>query len=234
MFRKLFYLVACVVLLSISIPAKADLVITNGDFEANAGPSTPDVTDWYDNNAGGFWEDAWQSNDSWITPNGSQVVIFCSWDTVEGDPLAGSYLYQSIGTSSGESSVTIGFDWGCPDDVAAGRHDALTVSVLASDGSFVANDANDVLGAAGVTLLDSASYDYVALGTDGEIFPVVVTLDLSGANVGDEIFLRFNNYLPVAGADPWPVLDNVLIPEPSTFALGGLGLALLAVCRRRK
>ena len=223
MFRKLFYLVPCVVLLSISIPAKADLVITNGDFEVGAGPSTPDVNDWYDNSTANFWEDAWQSNDSWITPNGSQVVVFCSWDTVEGDPLAGSYLYQSIGISAGESSVTIGFDWGCPDDVAEGRHDALTVSVLASDGSFVADDANDVLGAAGVTLLDSASYDYVALGTDGEIFPVVVTLDLSGANVGDEIFLRFNNYMPEAGADPWPVLDNVHIQvagvdDPSDMA----------------
>ena len=152
---------------------------------------------------------------------------------MEGDPLAGSYLYQSIGVSSGESSVEIRFDWGHPDDVAAGRHDGMTVSVFASDGSFVADDSVDVYGAAGITLLDQASYDHVALGTDGEIWSEVATLDLSGASVGDEIFLRFNNYLPEAGADPWPVLDNVLIPEPSTFALGGLGLALLAVFRRR-
>jgi hypothetical protein len=226
MFRKLIYLVSLVFLLSVSIPAKADLVITNGDFETGGGENITDVTDWYDNNAGGFWEDAWQTNASWVTPNGSNVVVFCSWDTVEGDPLAGSYLYQSIGTSTGESSVTIGFDWGHPDDAAADRYDGLTVSVLASDGSFVADDANDVLGAAGITLLDYASYDHVALGTDGEIFPVVVTLDLSGANAGDEIFLRFNNYIPEAGADPWPVLDNVQItsePAPTTpFSLGAV------------
>jgi len=210
-----------VLALGLCTSVQADLAITNGDFEVGAGPSTPDVNDWYDNSTANFWENAWQSNDSWITPNGTQVVVFCAWNTAAVDPntgvvdpLTGSYLYQSIGTSAGESSITIGFDWGSPDDVAAGRHDALTVSVLASDGSFVPNDANDVLGAAGVTLLDSASFDYVALGTDGEIFPAVATLDLSGANEGDEIFLRFNNYAIEAGADPWPVLDNVqIIPE---------------------
>ncbi|MBN1973876.1 MAG: LamG domain-containing protein, partial [Sedimentisphaerales bacterium] len=66
------------------------------------------------------------------------------------------------------------------------------------------------------TLLDYASYDHVALGTDGEIFPVVVTLDLSKANAGDEIFLRFNNYM-LEGGDPWPVLDNVQITSLITY-----------------
>ncbi len=226
--KKAFLFSLCVVLASL---ANA-MTITNGDFETGGGENITDVTGWYDNNTTGFWEDAWQTNASSITPNGTNVVVFCSWDTVDGDPLAGSYLYQSIGTSAGESSIMIGFDWGCPDDVAAGRHDALTVAAFASDGTFIADDLLDVRGAAGVTLLDSASYDYIALGTDGEIFPVVVTLDLSGANAGDEIFLRFNNYLPEVGADPWPVLDNVhIVPEPATLALLGLGGLLM---RKRK
>ena len=222
--KRLLFILMCACLVSMA----QGLSISNGDFEANAGPSTPDVTDWYDNSTANFWEDAWQSNDSWITPNGTQVVVFCAWDTVEGDPLAGSYLYQSMGASAGESSVKIGFNWGHPDDTGVGRHDGLTIAAYASDGTFVADDLVDVRGAAGVTLLDYASYDHVALGTDGEIWTVQVTLDLSGANVGDEIFLRFNNYLPVAGADPWPVLDDVqIVPEPATLALLGLGGLLL-------
>jgi hypothetical protein len=208
--------------------------IVNGDFETGltlVDENKPDVTDWYDNSTANFWENAWQSNASWITPNGTAIVVFCAWNTAEGDPLAGSYLYQSIGASAGEASIDLSFDWGHPDDTGVGRHDGLTVSVWASDGTFVAADLVDVAGAAGVTLLDSASYDHVRVGdagTHGEIWNQTVTLDLSGANAGDEIFLRFNNYLPEAGADPWPVLDNVqIIPEPATLALLGLGGLLL-------
>ena len=185
------------------------LQITNGDFEADAGGGSVEaVSLWYDDTSTNFYESAWQTDNGAITPNGTQVIVFCSWNTVEEEPLTGSYVYQSIGTSAGETTLDLRFDWGHPDDVGAGRLDGITVSAWTSDGTFVPGDGVDINGAAGVTLLDSASFTHTSEGTDGEIWSVDVTLDISGASAGDEIFLRFNNYQPVSG-DPWPVLDNV-------------------------
>ncbi len=198
------------------------LTITNGDFETGGGENISNVTGWYDYNVGGFWEGAWQTNASWITPNGTNVIVLSANGSSAEDPLAGqSYLYQSIGIAAGQTSVMIGFDWGHPNDTGAGRHDKVTVSVFASDGSFVAGDNTDIYGVAGVTLLDYASFEHVRVspaGTIDEMWSVVATLDLSDANVGDEIFLRFNS------ASEWPVIDNVhIVPEPMTLALLGLG-----------
>ena len=213
----------CVLMCMCGVSMAHAFTITNGDFETGGGENISNVTGWYDFNTGGFWEGAWQTNAPWITPNGTNVIVLSAYGSSTEDPLAGqSYLYQSIGTAAGQTSVKIGFDWGHPDDVGPGRFDKVTVSVFASDGSFVAADNTDIYGAAGVTLLDFASFEHTALATGGEIWSVVANLDLSGANVGDEIFLRFNS------ASEWPVIDNVyIVPEPMTLALLGLGGLLI-------
>lgn len=218
--KRMMLMVLCLCMAGI---ASADFTVINGDFELNPGSNIDDVTDWYDLNTGSFWESAWQSNLSGQTPNGTNAVVLSAYGTGTGDLLAAdSYLYQSIGIAAGEASVMIGFDWGHPDDTAQGRVDGVTVSVFASDGTFVGADSTDIYGAAGVTLLDSATYTHEALGTDGEIWTQIVTLDLSGANAGDEIFLRFNS------AAEWPSLDNVtIVPEPTSLFLLGLGGVLL-------
>ncbi len=197
--------------------ARAQLEILNGDFEFGGGANIADVADWFDNNTGGFFEGAWQSNSQSF--NGTNQVIFSSFEADEfGAPTPdvddGCYLYQGIGTADGASELNIQFDWGSPTDDDVNRDLGVTVGVYAYDGigAFVPGDDSDVRGAAGVTLLDSVTFTSAA-GTrpaGGTMFVgTTANLNLTGAG-GQELFLRFNGYLPTT-TESWPTVDNVVI-----------------------
>ena len=149
----------------------------------------------------------------------------------------GNYLYQSIGTAGGVTSVQVNFDFGAPNDDPGGRVLGISVGIYAYDGvgAFTPGDNFDVHTGAGVTLLDSESFSLTSTGVDGQIANFSSTLDISGAG-SQQLFLRFNNFRP-ANTESWPVLDNVSIsavPEPSTCAVLAGGLALGAVALRRR
>ena len=203
------------------------LSLTNGDFETGGGENITDVTDWYDDNTGaGFWDGAWQTNADWITTPPNNVVVF-SGNDIPSQPSAdvnvGSYLYQSIGTAGGVTSLQLAFDWGAPGDDPGARELGMTVAVYAYDGlgGFNAADDVDLYGATGITLLDSASYAMTTVG-GSQIDSVLATLDLTGAGT-QELFLRFNNYAPAGNAGDggvWPILDNVEFNWESPILIG--------------
>jgi hypothetical protein len=243
---KLSHITLAALLATAATSASAALSVTNGDFETGGGNHINNVTGWFDKTTGaGFWEGAWQTNTGGVTPNGSNVIVFSSFEADNfGMPTAnandGSYLYQSIGTADGATSLQVNFDFGSPnDDNAGGRQLGVTVGIYAWDGvgAFTAADDVDVRGGAGITLLDSESFTLTSSGVDGQISSVSSTLTLSGAG-SQVLFLRFNGYT-AGGTESWPVMDNVAItavPEPGSFAAlaGGIAVAAVALRRRRR
>jgi hypothetical protein len=110
-----------------ALTTQAALSVTNGDFEAGTGNNIDDVTSWFDNSNGTFWQGSWSTNAGFITPNTTGVVVLGSYEgsgiqsTPSANPLSGNYVYQSIGTADGATSATIKFDWGAPNDDGGGR-----------------------------------------------------------------------------------------------------------------
>ena len=218
--------------------AHAGLAITNGDFETGAADYTDNPSSWYDVSNGTAWQGVWLQNA--VSPNGSYNVCMGSYEdgaiqsTASSDVDSGNYMYQSIGTADGLTSVSISIDWGCPTDDPGSRELGLSVGIYAYDGQggFAPAINTDVLGATGVSLLDVSQQLTGTSTAGGAITTSVLTFDLSAAG-SDELFLRINNYRP-DNTESWTIVDNVqVIPEPSTFALMGVFGAGVLFFRRR-
>jgi hypothetical protein len=248
-FRLTLSAISSVCLLAAS--AQAALTITNGDFESGiADQSTPEnVAGWFDMNNGqaNFFQHTWHdSRDAEVPTDAAsgfsgQAAAAFSGIAGGGQPagLAGSWLYQSIGSDASATSFDIIFDWGDFANINGNLRDlGITVSVYQSNGAFGAADSVDINGGGGVTLLDSQSFSLAKLAVSGAAklsLNEIANFDISGQTGGGELFLRFNNW--DGGADtPWLMLDNVeitnIVPEPTVALLGGIGL--LGMLRRRR
>ncbi len=226
--------------------ASAALSVTNGNFETGGGDNLDDITGWSDNSNGVFWQGSWVSNNPGQTPNGTNVAILGSFEsgsirnTASADVNAGNYLYQSIGTVSGATSLTVSFDFGQPDDDNGGRTLGVSVGLYVNTGAAFASANNtDVRGASGITFIGSQSFTHTSVNLDDQISTVSASFIIDGSYAGQEIFLRFNNYRPAA-TESWSVVDNIglnasAIPEPGAFAaVAGLAALAGAVLRRRR
>lgn len=210
------------ILLLAAASAQAQLQVLNGDFSLNPTQGNNPVN-WYvptTSTGGNWWTSTWVGPT--VSPNGTPVLGLSFMTST-------NWAYQNIGVNnSGATSFTLDFDLGSFTDAGSARNLGVTVSLYQSS-SFVAATGADVNGAAGVTLLGSQS---VASGliNPGAVVHETLAFDLTGANTTDALYLRFINY-QVDTTQPWAAIDNVTlapVPEPSTFALAGLGgLALL-------
>ncbi len=241
--------VVLMALLGLAPFAGAALLITNGDFETGiADESTQaSISGWYsDTTTTDFFRHPWQDTRDAEVPTDTQsgytgqaALAFSGFSadaTVDGT-TGNSWVYQSIGSDAAATAFDVSFDYGDFGN-ASGRDFGIRVAVYEFNGTgaFVAADNTDVLGADGITLLDS----FVIDKGDSTGFNLFIgeggTLDVS-AQTGGELFLRINNYIPAAGSDAWIMMDNIaisnVIPEPATLSLIGVfGVGVLFVRRR--
>lgn len=215
--------------LALAPVTQAGLLISNGDFEADA-VQTSNVTGWYDTITAtpeNWWESTWAGPT--VSPNGTSVLgLSYMFDTP-------NWAYQSIGVNDGGlTSLEIEYDIGTFTDTGALRDVAVTWGVYSVDGTYAGGADNaDIDGAVGATLVDTFSSSIYTFNPGGGITDdQTATFDISGTS-GSELYLRVIN---VAGVNdtPWTAIDNLsVVPEPATFGLVAFFGAGVLFIRRR-
>ena len=237
-------LLGLVVSLSTVSTTQAALIVTNGGFSNPYGSSVS-------HGIGDFWKYA----QDWHVTNTSSTKNF----TFAKDNIflpaneyylyvdrPGDSIYQSLGTrDAGDAGIQFKFDAferGEPSgEGEAFEQVTLEIYYDNSGGSFTPANGTEVNTLA---LLDSQTILGSSLGFDGlagggseSAFDVMTSvLDLTGAPIGSEIYLRIGQ----DGNNGEPYLDNLsshvieAVPEPSTYVMAVLGLSGMTLLVRRK
>jgi hypothetical protein len=201
--------------------ANATLIVTNGDLES------PDIgglgwqtmpNPWFQSTA-----QARQHSKNFIKSdagNGytkSQHIAFAP----------NAYVYQSLGSkSSGETGIDWTFFQGrfSDNNSTAG----FSISFYEGNGVFAGANGTDVAGV-GLTQIDSTYFAPLGNpGPDGRIN--TGTLDITSVADGTEIWLRIGS--DSGGYAPVDDVAIMVVPEPATLALLGLGMIGLVIRRK--
>ena len=209
--KMIFWMLLCIVGFT-----RAELAITNGDFETDAPVEgdLADIPEWYEPNPATFWVAPWCKSVTNVSHNDTGVLLLAGAPeavSMEIDSAGDAgFCYQSIGTKGTATNLTLAFEWARPGDGDGEVDLGLTFTILESNGSFSPSDNNDILGQAGVTVIDQITTLETAMPV-GLTRYEIWTFDLSIAGSG-ELFLRINNYETAADAwNAWISLDNIEI-----------------------
>lgn len=251
-------LAALLAALGFALPGRADTLLSE-DFEGLAlGPYTSptesggDGTDWTDALPAG-WTADFQS-----TPVGSPVEFqgwrvhdVDSWIATEGDQDRGTWTHGGVGAHGSVLLVD-------PDAYDDGTN--IDTSLFNASITTPAIDLSTIAPGTAVLTLDSffrneeesdlyidVSYDgggsYTNLWTidsaslpDGQAYDEQLNFPLNNPGAGS-LLVKFS--LLEGSNDWWWAIDNVniegrVVPEPSTFALGGIAVAAMCFAARRR
>jgi hypothetical protein len=211
---------ALAVLAGVNYSSQAALTVTGGDFGTT--PVSGDVLDvpgWFESSTAGYnYNEYTTAHPEHFSVNKGRKLA------LDGGGAAG-YLYQSLGAYGGESSLTITCDSLFRDGILPARVPAtslgqVTFSVWDLPGSTVGVDGTSLSALTGAVQLDSFLFDASAQTYAGDTFTFLHTYNISGATLGNNIWLDITK-VPAPGLSE-VILDNVnVVPEPTSVALFG-------------
>ncbi|GAF75865.1 unnamed protein product [marine sediment metagenome] len=226
--------VALVSLLYVAALAPAEVTgLTNGDFENTTEPYEQDVNSFFES-----------SNIDWAEftvegTNGNRLSTANAFNSTQVLGLGvDGYLYQQIGTYTADEIVTLtGSAYR-----TLSHENALdfTVKLYAGD---VTGATGSTLSTLGATELDGVTITSAGLGFTGtsldSSLEAALDVDLLSGNSGTDGQALWLEIAYSAGEGGETYFDNLavsgaVIPEPSTFALLGMGvIGMLLLVRRR-
>lgn len=195
------------------------LSITNGDFENQYDlPYNKDILYWYDYGGPSIGIDQGPFFLGQLSSSifNSKCVYMGKEANTDEDGGNHTYVYQSIGIYDGDPPVAdVELDWGLAPGKTGGQM-GITVMILESDGTFVPGEwdgaAHEIYGKPGITEIGRGTV--VRTTATGVVMHERFQIDLRGATIGRELFLRFNNY-KVGSLVPYVQVDNITLTRSS-------------------